>query len=226
MPINLDTGLLDEQSQSAKDLGLKNADDVDELYASFFDTTTYQSLNFSFSADILHEENQGLSSDSTVVNDDLSAVEISSSSVSMIADSTILAEEENYDLPVIVSDVSTEFEVTFLPDKGEVEHHKEVNPADTIVVLTDLLLDTSYEERSSEVLNQWDDSRRQAENHDLALDTQQSPVLGQNLADFDQPLNYTGESITELDSESQEVDLSLTTQKYIEVEKIYSSWYL
>jgi hypothetical protein len=157
LPINLDTGLLDEQSQSAKDLGLKNADDVDELYASFFDASTYQSLNFSFSADILHEENQGLSSDSTVVNDDLSAVEISSSSVSMMDDSTILAEEENYDLPVIVSDVSTEFEVTFLPDKGEVEHHKEVNPADTIVVLTDLLLDTSYEERSSEVLNQWDD---------------------------------------------------------------------
>ncbi|MFN5870943.1 MAG: hypothetical protein ACK44G_00135, partial [Aphanizomenon sp.] len=201
LPINLDTGLLDEQSQSAKDLGLKNADDVDELYASFFDTATYQSLNFSFSADILHEENQGLSSDSTVVNDDLSTVEISSSSVSMIADSTILAEEENaeeenYDLPVIVSNVSTEFEVTFFPDKGEVEQHKEVNPADTIVVLTDLLLDTSYEERSSEVLNQWDDSRRQAENHDLALDTQQSPVLGQNLADFDQSLNYGGESIT------------------------------
>ena len=226
LPINLDTVLLDEQSQSAKDLGLKNADDVDELYASFFDTATYQSLNFSFSADILHEENQGLSNDSTVVNDDLSTVEISSSSVSMIADSTILSEEENYDLPVIVSDVSTEFEVTFLPDKGEVEHQKEVNPADTIVVLTDLLLDTSYEERSSEVLNQWDDSRRQPENHDLALDTQQSPVLGQNLADFDQPLNYGGESITKLDSESQEVDLSLTTQKYIEVEKIDSSWYL
>ncbi len=156
LPIDLDTELLQEPTQSAKDLQLTNTDEVDELYASFFNTEISSPLSFSFSPDILLREDESLSIASEVVNHDLSALEINSSTVSSLADSTTLAEP---------------------------------NSVDTITVLTDLLVDTTHEQVPITVINQSDNSHIEPENQDVALDN------------------------------CQEVDLSLTTQTYIEAEK-------
>ena len=156
LPIDPDTELLQEPTQSAKDLQLTNTDEVDELYASFFNTEISSPLSFSFSPDILLREDENLSIASEVVNHDLSALEINSSIVPSLADSTTLAEP---------------------------------NSVDTITVLTDLLVDTTHEQVPITVINQLDNSHIEPENQDVALD------------------------------KCQEVDLSLTTQTYIEAEK-------
>ena len=156
LPIDLDTELLQEPTQSAKDLQLTNTDEVAELYASFFNTEISSPLSFSFSPDILLKEDESLSIASEVVNHDLSALEINSSIVSSLADSTTLAEP---------------------------------NSVDTITVLTDLLVDTTHEQVPITVINKSDNSHIEPENQDVALD------------------------------KCQEVDLSLTTQTYIEAEK-------
>ena len=235
VPINLDTELLQDQSQSAKDLQLTNTDNVDELYASFFNTEISSPLNFSFSPDFTLSKDENLS----------------------IASEVVSHGDEDNEPPAIISDAPTEIKIT-LPEVEKL--HKEPDPADTIIVLTDLLVDTSNEEVSLEVLNQLDDSETETEpenqhlavdkfvaadgeenllsplDNDVAeipaivLDAKQLQQLDQDLANFDQPLNYlAGESITKLDSENPvdsvtvistpEVDLSLTTQTYIEAEK-------
>ena len=235
VPINLDTELLQDQSQSAKDLQLTNTDNVDELYASFFNTEISSPLNFSFSPDFTLSKDEDLS----------------------IASEVVSHGDEDNEPPAIISDAPTEIKIT-LPEVEKL--HKEPDPADTIIVLTDLLVDTSNEEVSLEVLNQLDDSETETEpenqhlavdkfvaadgeenllsplDNDVAeipaivLDAKQLQQLDQDLANFDQPLNYlAGESITKLDSENPvdsvtvistpEVDLSLTTQTYIEAEK-------
>jgi len=257
VPINLDTELLQDQSQSAKDLQLTNTDDVDELYASFFNTEISSPLNFSFSPDFTLSKDEDSSIASEVVSHDLSALETNSSTVSSMPDSTILAEpkdDENNEPPAIISDALTENKITFFPEEIEIEKlQKEPNPVDTIIVLTDLLVDTSNEEvpldnseTETEPENQHlavdkfvaagEENLLSSLNNDVAeipaivLDAKQLQQLDQDLANFDQPLNYfAGESITKLDSENPvdsvtivstpEVDLSLTTQTYIEAEK-------
>jgi hypothetical protein len=274
VPIHLDTELLQDQSQSAKDLQLTNTDQVDELYASFFNPEISSPLNFSFSPDILLKEDEDLSINSEVVSNDLLTVEINDLIVSSIADSTRLAEpkeelllllkddDENSESQAITSPIPTVSEVTFLPEETEVEElPEEANPVDTIIVLTDLLVDTGKEQQPLEVLNQLDNSATEPENKylpldnfvaadsdenllslldnddpgipQITLDANQLQQLDQDLDNFDQPLNYPGESITKLDSEnqadnvtiisSQEVDLSLITQTYIKDEKEDSS---
>ncbi|MDD1414106.1 DUF3450 domain-containing protein, partial [Dolichospermum sp. ST_con] len=262
VPINLDTEFSQDPSQSAKDLQLTNTDEVDELYASFFNYEISSPLNFSFSHDILLKEDENLSIASEVVSNDLSTVEINNLTVSNIADSPILAEpkddDDHSEPQAIISPIPTEPEVTFSPEETELEQPPEAaNPVDTIIVLTDLVVDTDNEQVILEVLNQLDDSGTEPENKYLpsdnfvaadseenllslldnddpgipkiTLDAKQLQQLDQDLDNFDQPLNYAGESITQLDSESQvdnvnivpsqEVDLSLITQTYIKDEK-------
>nr|WP_174783717.1 hypothetical protein [Dolichospermum sp. UHCC 0259] len=292
LPINLDTELLHDQSQSAKDLQLTNTDEVDELYASFFNTEISSSLNFSFSPDLTFRKYESLAIASEDVSNDLSALEINSSTVSSIADSAVLAEPEddnkNYEPQTIISPPPTEVKVPFLPEEKEDEEKyepqtvisppptevkapflteekevveqipREPNPVDTITVLTDLLVDTGNEKVPSEVINQLDNSETETESEnqqlvldnfvaasaeenllsvldndvseipEIILDAQQLQQLDQDLANFDQPLNYAEESVTKLDSTSQvdsvnivsdqEVDLSLTTQTDVDVE--------
>ncbi|QSV70371.1 MAG: hypothetical protein HEQ20_05810 [Aphanizomenon flos-aquae KM1D3_PB] len=262
LPINMATELLQNQSQSAKDLQLTNTDEVDELYASFFNTEISSSLNFSFSPDLKFRENESLPIAAEEVSNNLSALEINSSTFSSIADTAMLAEpkddDENHEPQTIIAPAPTEIKVPFLPEEKEVvgQLQKEPNPVDTITVLTDLLVDTSNEILPSEVINQLDNADTETENQQLVLnnfvaasaeenllsvldndvseipeivlDAKQLQQLDQDLANFDQPLNYAGESITKLDSTSQvdsvnivsdqEVDLSLTTQTDVEAE--------
>jgi hypothetical protein len=266
VPINLDTELLEDQSQSAKDLQLTNTDEIDELYASFFNTEISSPLNFSFSHDILLKEDEDLS---IVVSNDLSTVEINNLTVANIADSTILAKTKE-ELLLLLKDDDENFKpqaiispnLIFLPEETEVEQFlEEANPVDTIIVLTDLLVDTDNEQAPLEVLKQLDNSGTETENQylpldnfvaadseenllflldnndpgipQIVLDANQLQQLDQDLDNFDQPLNYAGESITTLDSEnqvdnvtiisSQEVDLSSITQTYIKDEQKDSS---
>ena len=270
VPIHLDTEFLQDQSQSAKNLQLTNTDEVDKLYASFFNTEISSPLNLSFSHDILLKEDEILSIDSEVVINDFSTVEINNLTVANIADSTILAEpreelllllkddNENSEPQAIISPIPPEPDLTFSPEETELEQLPEAaNPVDTIIVLTDLLVDTGNEQAPLEVVNQLDNSGTEPENKylpldnfvaadseenllslldnddpgipQITLDANQLQQLDQDLDNFDQPLNYSGESITKLDSESQvdnvnivpsqEVDLSLITQTYIKDEK-------
>ncbi|MEI6445444.1 MAG: hypothetical protein WCO29_20530 [Nostocales cyanobacterium ELA583] len=277
VPIDLETALLQHQSQSAKDLELTNTDQVDELYASFFNNEISVPLDFSFSHEITLKEDEVLSIAPELVSNDLSALEINSPTVSPIADNTILVEpkenllllleddHDNYEPQEIISPVSTQNQITFLSEKTEVEQlqeeEEEENSVDTIIVLTDLLVDTSNEKVTIEVLNKLNNSKIETENQylpldnfvvadseedllslldnddlgipEIVLDAQQLQQLDQDLANFDQPLNYSGESITKLDSESQvdnvtiipsqEVDLSLINQTYIKDEQEDSS---
>ena len=260
LPINMATELLQNQSQSAKDLQLTNTDEVDELYASFFNTEISSSLNFSFSPDLKFRENESLPIAAEEGNNNLSALEINSSTFSSMADTAMLAEpkddDDNRKPQTIISPAPTEVKVPFLLEEKEVvgQLQKEPDPVDTITVLTDLLVDTSNEILPSEVINQLDnadtenqqlvlnnfiaDSAREnllsvldndvSEIPEIVLDAKQLQQLDQDLANFDQPLNYGGESITKLDSTSQvdsvnivsdqEVDLSLTTQTDVEAE--------
>ncbi len=253
VPINLDTELLPEQSQAVKDLQLTNTDDVDELYASFFNAEINSPLNFSFSAEIMLKEDESLAIASEAVNTEKSEIEISDPLYSSVADSSMLVEaktdHENYDLQAITSYISTEVEVTSVAKELELEQlQEEPNQIDTITVLTDLLVDTSNEQAPLEIFNQLDNLGIEQEDNFVAaaaeenllslldnddpgipqivLDAKQLQQLDQDLANFDQPLNYAGDSITKLDSAnqadsltivpSQEVDLSLTTETYIE----------
>ncbi len=243
-PITLGTDLLQEQPQSAKDLQLAIADEVDELYASFFNTEISTPLNLSFAHDNTLTEDDNLSitpavvsndlsapeiydstddslfiapvvvsndlsapeiHDSTddslsitpaVVSNDLSAPEIHDSIVSSMADITpsIMSAEPKAELPIIenlgselqddendnpqtiISDVPKEVAVTSLPEATPVKRMPtEPNSADTITVLTDLLVDTGNEELSLEV-NTGDTSMvtlppiTASEDQDLGLD--------------------------------------------------------
>jgi hypothetical protein len=290
-PINLETELLQEQSQSAKDLQLTNTDQVDELYASFFNNEVSSTLNFSFSDGFFLGENESSSIAKEGVDNDLSVLENNPPPVASISDSSTLAEtnendgsDDTQEVPNSVDDVQ-ENQFQFLLEETPVEQVQETlnpadvgqedevlslleersreqfpeqpNPADIITVLTDLLLDTSNEQLPIEVSNQPDNSETELKNQDLplddfvaastgenlvslldddasgipeiVLDAKQLQQLDQDLANFDQPLNYSSESITKLDSEnqgdsvtilpSQEVDLSLTNQTSIEDQK-------
>lgn len=265
LPINLATELLENQSQSAKDLQLTNTDEVDELYASFFNTEISSSLNFSFSPDLTFRKYENLAIASEDISNDLSVLEINGSTVSSIADSAVLAEpkddDKNYEPQTIISPAPTEVKVPLSPEEKEVveQIQKEPDPVDTITVLTDLLVDTGNEIVPLEFINQLDNADRETENQQLALsnfvaasaeenlvsvldndvseipeivlDAKQLQQLDQDLATFDQQLNYAGESITKLDATSQvdsvnivsdqEVDLSLTTQTNVEGEPEY-----
>lgn len=298
LPINLATELLENQSQSAKDLQLTNADEVDELYASFFNTEISSSLNFSLSPDLTFRKYESLAIAPEEVSNDLLALETNGLTVSSMADSTVLTEpkddekkyepqtiitptptevqapilaeenedllllskddEEKYEPQTLISPAPTEVQVPFVQEEKEVveQPQKEPDSIDTITVLTDLLVDTGDETVTSEVINQLDnvDVDAETENQQLALnnfvaaadeenllsvldndvseipeivlDAQQLQQLDQDLANFDQPLSYGGESATKLDSTSQvdsvnigsdqEVDLSLTTQIDVE----------
>ncbi|MBE9249240.1 hypothetical protein IQ226_08700 [Dolichospermum sp. LEGE 00240] len=265
LPINLATELLENQSQSAKDLQLTNTDEVDELYASFFNTEISSSLNFSFSPDLTFRKYENLAIASEDISNDLSVLEINGSTVSSIADSAVLAEpkddDKNYEPQTIISPAPTEVKVPLSPEEKEIveQIQKEPDPVDTITVLTDLLVDTGNEIVPLEFINQLDNADRETENQQLALsnfvaasaeenllsvldndvseipeivlDAKQLQQLDQDLATFDQQLNYAGESITKLDATSQvdsvnivsdqEVDLSLTTQTNVEGEPEY-----
>ena len=310
--ITLDTELLEEQPPSANELQLTSADEVDELYASFFNTEISSPLNLSFFHDTIIREDGSLSTAPEVVSNDLLAPEISSSTISSLADITSsirsaeLAEpaepaedllllpnlwgepqdDENDNSQTIISDIPTEDEATSIPAKTQLatevvmteQLEEQPSSADTITVLTDLLVDTSNEQIPLAVLNPLDNIAtpnglseirtadisvetlapiKESEHQDLLLDNyvvasseenllslidndaagipkiildaKQLQQLDQDLANFDQPLNSLGESITNLDTQnqvdpliilpSQEGDLSLTTDTYIEDKK-------
>ncbi|BAZ87530.1 hypothetical protein [Dolichospermum compactum] len=305
LPINLATELLENQSQSAKDLQLTNTDEVDELYASFFNTESSSSLNFSLSPDLTFRKYESLAIAPEEVSNDLLALETNDFTVYTIDESAALREpkndekqeepqtiitanptevkvpllpeenedllllskddEEKYEPQIVIYPAPTEVQVPFLPEEKEVveqpqkelkqDLQKELDSIDTITVLTDLLVDTGDETVTSEVVNQLDNVDGETENQKLALnnfvaadeenllsvldndvseipeivlDAKQLQQLDQDSSNFDQPLNYGGESITKLDSSSQvdslnivadqDVDLSLTTQTDVEAE--------
>nr|WP_174763028.1 hypothetical protein [Anabaena sp. UHCC 0187] len=255
VPISLETDLLEEQPQGAKELQLTIADQVDELYASFFNPEISSSLNLSFSHDTVLNEDGSLSMSSEVVSDAVSPPEISSLTVASVADitpPTMLEEpkeellllpnlwgepqdDENYNFPVVISEISHQDEVISSPQETPVatevviteQVEEEPNSADTIIVLTDLLVDPGHEQIALEtstadisavtlppIMVSDSVAASPVENllylgdndgagiPEIILDAKQLQQLDQDLANFDQPLNSPGESTTQLNVEN------------------------
>ena len=229
IPVTLETELLQEQPKSVNELELISSDQVDDLYASFFNTEVSSPINLSFYHDPLLEENSNLSTTSEVVSNDLLTVSIPAEPEEDLLSipTSESPDDQNYNDQTIISD-------TFQEGKATIE--LEPNSTDTITVLTDLLIDNSNEEISSETSNLLDNpeintantadiSSTENENQDLGFDNYFSAASEGNLLslldNFDLPLNYEQKSATNLDVEvsDQEVNSSLTTVTNIEDKK-------
>jgi hypothetical protein len=251
--ITLETELLADQPESSPDLQLASADEVDELYASFFNPEISAPLNFSFSAETILQEDSNLSIDAETENNSQTVASIADIIPSELSAANVSSESENDD---------NKIEITSLVEKPQLEPIiEDENSLDTITVLTDLLIETSDEQVPLESLNSLNNSELSTadislltlppitpldnylgaaseenllslgDNDDpgiseIILNAQQLQQLDQDLANFDQPLNSAGQSITQLNTESQadnvtilleqEVDLNLTTETYLE----------
>ena len=226
-PVTLETELSQEQPKSVKELELTSSDQVDDLYASFFNTEISSPLNLSFYHDPVLEEDGNLSSASEVVSNDLLTPSISAEAQEdLLSIPSIRGEsqdDQNYNYQTIISHT---------PKEGKATIELEENSADTITVLTDLLIDTSNEEILSESSKDISvvilSPSTEYENQDLGFDNYFSAAAERDLLslldNFDLPLDYVDydqESATNLDNEipSQFVDLSLTTVTNIEDKK-------
>ena len=252
-PIILETELLKEQTKSAKDLQLIITDQVDELYASFFNTEISSPLNLSFFHDPLLEQDGNLSNAPEVISNDLLIPEISSPVVSSSTDlrPSVTSPKLKEDL-LLLPNLRDQLEYDESYNSQTIIFHSlkeskatielEPNTADTITVLTDLLVDTGNEEMPTEVSNLWDNPEistadisvvklppvTEYENQDLGLDNYFIEASERDLLslldNFDLPLDYldySQESLTDLDAElsHQVVDLNLTTETDIKDEK-------
>lgn len=241
IPVTLETELLQEQPQSVNELELISSDQVDDLYASFFNTQISSPINLSFYHDPLLEEDSNLSTASEVVSEVVSndlltpciPAETEEDLLSIPTTSGESQDDQNYNYQTIISHSHKE---------GNATIELEPNSADTITVLTDVLIDTSNEEITLEASNLLDNPEidtantadisvvtlppsTENENQDLGFDNYFSAASEGNLLslldNFDLPLNYDQKSATNLDVEvsDQEVNSSLTTVTNIEDKK-------
>ncbi|WP_035368342.1 hypothetical protein [Dolichospermum circinale] len=233
--VSLETELLQEQSKSAKELDLTSSDQVDDLYASFSNPQTSSPANLSFYHDPLLGEDSNLSITSEVVSNDLLTVSIPAEPQEDLLSipTSESPDDQKYNDQTIISDTAQESKATI---------ELEPNSTDTITVLTDLLIDNSNEEISSETSNLLDNpeinpadtsvvtlpTTTENENQNLGFDNYISTIstalerdLVSLLDNFDLPLNYDQKSATNLDVEvfDQEVNSSLTTVTNIEDKK-------
>ncbi|MEY3222315.1 MAG: hypothetical protein RLZZ203_1171 [Cyanobacteriota bacterium] len=238
-PITLYTELLAQPPQSEEYQPAQSTDEVDELYASFFNANTEISvpINLSLLDETIISKDISLSSNSEILNNDLLITEINEKTVTNINE--IITDTQLNNLPGIINN-SLE---TQAPNQLEPIQTDE-NSADIITVLTDLLIDTVDEQVPLESLqNQLDnyipaqaeENLRSLVDNDspaipgIVLDTQQLQQLDQDLANFDQPLNSLPLPTPELKTETQtdnitivtspETDSSSTTPTYIEAKK-------
>ncbi|PPJ64098.1 hypothetical protein [Cuspidothrix issatschenkoi] len=238
-PITLYTELLAQPPQSEEYQPAQSTDEVDELYASFFNANTEISvpINLSLLDETIISKDISLSSNSEILNNDLLITEINEKTVTNINE--IITDTQLNDLPVTINN-SLE---TQAPNQLEPIQTDE-NSGDIITVLTDLLIDTVDEQVPLESLqNQLDnyipaqaeENLRSLVDNDspaipgIVLDTQQLQQLDQDLANFDQPLNSLPLPTPELKTETQtdnitivtspETDSSSTTPTYIEAKK-------
>ncbi|MDB9535834.1 hypothetical protein PN451_08280 [Dolichospermum planctonicum CS-1226] len=221
IPVTLETELLQEQAKSVNELELITSDQVDDLYASFFNTQISSPINLSFDHDPLLEADSNLSSASQVVSEvvsnDLLTPDIPAES----------QDDQNYNYQTIISHSL---------QGGNTTIELEANSADTIRVLTDLLIDTSNEEIALEASNPLDNpeintantadiSSTENENQDVSFDNYFSAASERDLLslldNFDLSLDYDQKSGTNLDVEisDQEVNSSLTAVTNIEDKK-------
>ncbi|MDB9468501.1 hypothetical protein [Dolichospermum circinale] len=233
--VSLETELLQEQPKSAKELDLTSSDQVDDLYASFSNPQTSSPANLSFYHDPLLGEDSNLSITSEVVSNDLLTVSIPAEPQEDLLSipTSESPDDQKYNDQTIISDTAQESKATI---------ELEPNSTDTITVLTDLLIDNSNEEISSETSNLLDNpeinladtsvvtlpTTTENENQNLGFDNYISTIstalerdLVSLLDNFDLPLNYDQKSATNLDVEvfDQKVNSSLTTVTNIEDKK-------
>ncbi|MTJ54584.1 hypothetical protein FJR38_18925 [Anabaena sp. UHCC 0253] len=228
--ISLETDLSQNQPQLASELQLESTDEVDELYATFFNAESVSQLNLSFSSNSILPESE------KVVNQELSTPEnshLTTSDLPEIAPSTTSAEpqEDVLLLPSLWGE-SPELETTSLPEEtipvtevviGE-KSLEEPSSENTITVLTDLLVDTNHEQPALEVLSEKVNSEVRTslpeqyviaaseENllaltdddisgiPEIILDDKQRQQLDQDLANFDQPLTTLAEPTSQADA--------------------------
>lgn len=240
-PITLDTELLAEPPKSEVDQAGQSTDEVDELYASFFNASTEISLpiNLSLYDDTIITEDSSLSSNSEILNNDLLVTEIHQNTVINITDT------QSNDLPTTINNsLETQPTTPLKPIQTD------ENSADIITVLTDLLIDTVHEKVPLESLqNQLDNSDLDIASMSLPpvttpdnqnpildyipapaeenspslvdndsqaipgiiLDAKQLQQLDQDLADFDQPLNSLTLPTPELKTETKAENITIVT---------------
>ena len=153
-PITLDTELLAQPLQSEEYQPVQSTDEVDELYASFFNANTEISvpINLSLFDHTIITEDSSLSSNSEILNNDLLGTEINEKTVTNINEITT-----NTQLNDLLVTINNSLE-TQAPDQLELSQTDE-NNVDIITVLTDLLIDTVHEQVPLKSLqNQSDDS--------------------------------------------------------------------
>ncbi|MFN9407434.1 MAG: hypothetical protein ACK579_21230, partial [Dolichospermum sp.] len=227
--VSLETELLQEQAKSANELDLTSSDQVDDLYASFSNPQTSSPANLSFYQDSLIGEDSNLSTTSEVVSNDLLTVSIPAERQE---DLLSIPTSESPDDQTIISDTTQE---------GKATIELEPNSADTITVLTDLLVDNSNEEISSETSNLLDNpeinpadtsvvtlpATTENENQNLGFDNYASTASERDLVslldNFHPSLDDDQKSTTNTNLDvqiaDQEVNSNLTTVANIEEKK-------
>ncbi|MFN5954052.1 MAG: hypothetical protein ACK6A9_00115 [Dolichospermum sp.] len=234
--VSLETELLQEQAKSANELDLTSSDQVDDLYASFSNPQTSSPANLSFYQDSLLGEDSNLSTTFEVVSNDLLTVSIPAEPQEDLLSipTSESPDDQNYNDQTIISDTTQE---------GKATIELEPNSADTITVLTDLLVDHSNEEISSETSNLLDNpeinpadtsvvtlpTTTENENQNLGFDNYASTASERDLVslldnfhpslDLDDDQKSTTNTNLDVQIADQEVNSNLTTVANIEEKK-------